>query len=195
MLANVGDFGQMWELYAVWTWIPAFLAASFAVDGRPATGPALASYLAFGTIAAGGLGAWFAGIAADRIGRTVVTSASMLVSGLCCLTAGLFFGGPPWALATLCMIWGFAIVADSAQFSACVTELAETSYVGTALTLQTAVGFLLTVVTIRLLPVWESAWGWRWAFVPLVIGPALGTLSMLRLRRRPEAARIAGGRK
>ncbi len=195
MLANGGYFGHMWELYAVWTWIPAFLAASFAVDGRPGTGPALASYLAFGTIAIGGLGAWLAGVAADRIGRTVVTSASLVVSGLCCLTAGWLFGGSPWPLAALCLLWGFAVVADSAQFSACITELAERSYVGTALTLQTAVGFLLTVATIRLLPVWEGAWGWRWAFVPLALGPALGTVSMLRLRRRPEAARIAGGRR
>ncbi len=95
----------------------------------------------------------------------------------------------------MCLVWGFAIVADSAQFSTCVTELAESEYVGTALTLQTAIGFLLTIATIRLLPVWEAAWGWRWAFVPLAIGPALGTLSMLRLRARPEAGRLAGGRR
>ena len=86
-------------------------------------------------------------------------------------------------------------MADSAQFSACVTELAEPRYVGTALTLQTAIGFLLTIVTIRLLPVWQQTLGWRWAFAPLAIGPALGTWSMLALRRRPEASRIAGGRR
>lgn len=95
----------------------------------------------------------------------------------------------------VCLVWGFAIVADSAQFSACVSELAEPEYVGTALTLQTAVGFLLTISTIRLIPVWESWIGWEWAFAPLAIGPALGTWSMLALRRRPEAARIAGGRR
>ncbi len=95
----------------------------------------------------------------------------------------------------LCLVWGITVLADSAQFSACVSELAEPEYVGTALTLQTAIGFLLTVVTIRLLPVWETSLGWRWAFAPLAIGPALGTWSMLVLRRRPEAARIAGGRR
>lgn len=193
MLANAGYFGHMWELYAVWTWIPAFLAASFALDSNPVSTPEAASYLAFGTIAIGGPGAWLAGVLADRVGRTTVTSASMIVSGACCLLAGVLFGASPWLLAPLCLIWGFAVVADSAQFSTCVTELAERSYLGTALTLQTAIGFLLTLVTIRLLPVWEAAWTWRWAFLPLVIGPVAGTVSMLRLRARPEAARLAGG--
>jgi MFS family permease len=178
----------------VWTWVPAFLAASFAADGDPRTTPELAAYLAFGTIAAGGAGAGLAGLLADRWGRTVVTSASMVASGACCLLAGLLFGGPPVLVAGLALFWGFAVVADSAQFSACVTELAEPEYVGTALTLQTAIGFLLTIATIRLLPVWEAAWGWEWAFAPLAAGPLLGTWSMLALRRRPEAARIAGGR-
>jgi len=195
MLANGGYFGHMWELFAMWTWIPAFLAASFAADSSAGTTRSLASYLAFGTIAAGGLGAAAAGILADRVGRTAVTSWSMVVSGACCLVIGPLFGGPVWPVAAVCLVWGFAIVADSAQFSACVSELAEPEYVGTALTLQTAIGFLLTIATIRLIPVWESWFGWEWAFAPLAIGPALGTWSMLALRRRPEAARIAGGRR
>jgi MFS family permease len=194
MLANGGYFGHMWELYAVWAWAPAFVAASFRADGQPGSTPTLAGLVAFGTIAIGGLGAWVAGLAADRVGRTRVTSLSMVISGLCCLTAGLVFGASPWLVALFSLVWGFAVVADSAQFSTCVTELAEQSYVGTALTLQTAIGFLLTAVTIRLVPVWEAAWGWQWAFVPLALGPALGTLSMWMLKRRPEAARLAGGR-
>ena len=118
----------------------------------------------------------------------------MAVSGACCLAAGPLFGAPAWLLAPFCLVWGFFVVADSAQFSTCVTELAEPRYVGTALTLQTAVGFLLTLITIRLVPVWEAAWGWEWAFAPLALGPVLGTASMLRLRARPEAAKLAGGR-
>ena len=194
MLANAGYFGHMWELYAVWTWIPLYVAASFERDGSVFTTPGLAGLLAFGTIAIGGVGAWAAGLAADRRGRTTVTSLSMLVSGACCLAAGSAFGAPAWALTPFCLLWGFAIVADSAQFSTCVTELAEPAYVGTALTLQTAVGFLLTNVTIRLLPVWQENWGWEWAFAPLAVGPAIGTVAMLRLRRLPEARRLAGGR-
>ena len=195
MLANGGYFGHMWELYAVWTWVPTFLAASFAADTSTATTPDTASYLAFSTIAIGGLGSAVAGVLADRFGRTIIASLSMIVSGTCCIAVGFLFGGPAWLIAVVCLVWGFAVVADSAQFSTCVSELGEPEYVGTALTLQTAVGFLLTIATIRLLPVWESAWGWEWAFAPLVIGPALGTWSMLTLRRRPEADRIAGGRR
>ena len=119
----------------------------------------------------------------------------MLVSGACCLLAGLLFAAPGWLVVPFCLVWGFAVVADSAQFSTCVTELAEPAYLGTALTLQTAVGFLLTNLTIRLLPVWQASWGWTWAFAPLAIGPAIGTVAMIRLRRRPEAVRLAGGRR
>ena len=193
MLANGGYFGHMWELYAVWTWIPAYLLASLAANGAGGAS-ALASTLAFGTIAVGGLGAVAAGSAADRLGRTTVTSASMATSGLACLAAGVVFGSSLLVVVPFVLVWGFAVVADSAQFSACVTELAEPRYVGTALTLQTAVGFLLTTVSIQLVPVFVDAVGWRWAFAPLAVGPALGTLSMLRLRARPEAARLAGGR-
>ncbi len=194
LLANVGYFGHMWELYAVWTWMAAFLAASFRADGSAATTPELAGLLTFATIAIGGPGAWLAGAAADRHGRTTVTALSMIVSGACCLAAGLLFGGPVTLLTPFCLLWGFTIVADSAQFSACVTELAEQDYVGTALTLQTAIGFLLTTVTIQLVPVWEAWMGWRWAMAPLVFGPLLGTAAMLRLRRLPEARKLAGGR-
>ncbi len=195
MLANGGYFGHMWELYAMWIWIPAFLAASFEADQNARTTPEAASLMAFGTISAGAAGAVAAGVLADRFGRTVVASWAMAASAACCLVVGTLFGGSVWLLGAVCLVWGIAVVADSAQFSACVSELAEPEYVGTALTIQTALGFLLTTATIRLLPLWEASLGWRWAFAPLAAGPALGVWSMLALRKRPEAARIAGGRR
>ncbi|WP_440988318.1 MFS transporter [Haloarchaeobius baliensis] len=195
MLANGGYFGHMWELYAVWTWIPGYLVASLAAGGGSTELSSLASLLAFATIGVGGLGAVTAGSVADRLGRTTVTSASMVVSGLACLGAGLVFGASLVVLVPFLLVWGFAIVADSAQFSAAVSELAEESYVGTALTLQTAIGFLLTTVSIQLVPVLVGVVGWRWAFAPLALGPALGTLSMLRLRGSAAASKLAGGRR
>lgn len=195
MLANGGYFGHMWELYAVWTWIPAFLIASLSASGSGVGASQTASYIAFGTIAIGGLGAISAGVASDRLGRTTVTSASMLVSGTASVLAGFVFGSSLLLVVPFVLVWGFAIVADSAQFSAAVSELAEESYVGTALTMQTAIGFLLTTVSIQLIPMVVDVVGWRWAFLPLALGPALGTASMLRLRGLPEAKRLAGGRR
>ncbi|WP_430505065.1 MFS transporter [Haloparvum sp. PAK95] len=195
MLANGGYFGHMWELYAVWTWIPAYLLASLAANGGGGDPSSTASLLAFGTIAVGGGGAVVAGSAADRLGRVNITSASMVVSGLSCLAAGVVFGSSLAVLVPFLLVWGFAVVADSAQFSAAVAELSEESYVGTALTLQTAIGFLLTTISIQLIPLVADVVGWRWAFVPLAIGPLVGTISMLRLRLRPEANELAGGRR
>lgn len=188
-LANLGYLGHMWELYAMWTWVPLFLLASYE---RAGWSPEAARLAGFGVVGVGALGCVLAGVLADRIGRTTVTSASMILSGGCALVAGLFYQNPA-LLTVLCLVWGVAVVADSAQFSAAVSELADSRYVGTALTVQTCLGFLLTVLTIRLIPPLEAALGWRWMFAVLALGPAIGTGCMLHLRRLPEAEKMASG--
>jgi MFS family permease len=191
-LASLGYFGHMWELYAMWAWFLVFFSDELASRGVSAG--SAAAYATFAVIGVGGLGCWAGGILGDRWGRTKTTAAMMGVSGSCCVLVGLLFGGPAWLVLLVGLVWGFAVVADSAQFSTMVTELADQAYVGTALTLQLALGFTLTVATIWLIPVVEDAFGWRWAFAFLAPGPALGVVAMLRLKSSPEAARIAGGR-
>jgi MFS family permease len=191
-LANFGYFGHMWELYAMWTWIPFMIRASLAMRKSD---PALAEVSAFLVIGCGALGCVIAGLVADRIGRTVVTSVAMAISGACCLLIGFAFGAHPTLLLTVAAIWGASVVADSAQFSACVTELGDPQYIGTALTMQTCIGFLLTIVSIELISVVEKWVGWQYAFMILAPGPLFGVISMLRLRGLPEAAKIAHGRR
>jgi MFS family permease len=204
LLANLGYLGHMWEVYAMWTWMAVFVTASeHARRGGGGGGgsggggntdvAALAALVTFGVIGSGAIGSWLGGKYADRWGRTLVTSAAMVMSGTCALTVGLLFGSSLAMLLPLLLVWGITTVADSAQFSAAVSELAPRDYVGTALTLQTSLGFLLTCATIYLLPKVAAVTGWRWSMSVLAIGPALGVWAMLTLRGRPEARTLAGG--
>ena len=181
MLATGGYLGHMWELYAMWTWAPAFLA--FAAAGRVSS--ATVDLAAFGTIAAGGLGCVWGGLAADRAGRARVVNLAMTVSGICCVLVGFTVGAPFIVAALLMWVWGFFVVADSAQFSAMVTEVAPPDSVGTALMLQTSLGFLLTMVTIQAVPALVEVVEWRWAFTFLALGPIAGITSIRRLLRHP----------
>jgi MFS family permease len=191
-LAGFGYFGHMWELYAMWAWFVVFFGDSLVASGTP-DARMLASLGTFAVVGAGAVGCYAGGILGDRWGRTNTTALAMSVSGTCALLIGATFGRSPLLVLGIGLIWGIAVVADSAQFSTIVTELSDQSYVGTAVTTQLAVGFSLTVATIWLIPLVRDAVGWQWAFAILAPGPALGVLAMLRLRARPEARRIAGG--
>jgi MFS family permease len=188
-LATGGYLGHMWELYAAWTWLPPFLAASLAARapaGAPAGGPhgaRAASALSFAVLAVGGVGCVWGGLAGDRHGRPWLVTRALAVSGACALLVGFTFGGPVWLTAAVALVWGAAVIADSAQFSVLVTESVPAHAVGTALTLQTSLGFLLTAVSIQLVPPLAASLGWRWAFPVLALGPAAGLWCVGRLVR------------
>ncbi len=190
-LSTYGYLGHMWELYAMWTWTAAFLVASANEAG---SGYGSISIVTFFVIAVGGLGSWWAGSLADRHGRTTIAAGAMAISGTCALLTPFVFGSPVWVVVPLMLLWGLTVVADSAQFSAMVTETADDTVRGTALTLQTAVGFLLTLVTIRWVPSLAESLGWQWAFPVLALGPAFGVVAMFRLKTSSHAAQLAGGR-
>ncbi len=179
-LATAAYLGHMWELYAMWTWLATWLAAWSLHAGSPAH---WVPTLTFVVVASGALGSWSAGLWADRAGRARVAGLSMLVSGACALASPGLYWLPLWIALPILLLWGVSIVADSAQFSAIVTEVVDDRLRGTALTLQTALGFLLTLVSIRLSSAIAEHWGWQWAFPVLALGPALGALAMHRLQR------------
>jgi len=193
VLANVGYFGHMWELYAMWTWIGLYLLEALTAAGVAAA-PRVGSLATALVIGAGAVGCIGAGVLADRIGRTATTMLAMTSSGLCAAVIGFVFHRPAVVIA-IAVVWGVTVVADSAQFSTAVSELAPPAYVGTALSLQTGLGFFLTLISIRLVPVMIDTVGWAMSLAFLAPGPFLGTVAMGVLRAMPESRRLAHGRR
>jgi MFS family permease len=181
-LGVFGYLGHMWELYTMWTWVGAYVAASLAFHGE-SHAARLGAMAAFVAIGAGAAGCVVAGFVADRFGRARIAAWSMMLSATCCALTAAAFHAPFALVLALVIVWGFAVVADSAQFSAIVSETAAPDYLGTALTVQTCLGFLLTMVSIRLTSA-AAAWvGWQWAFLLILPGPILGVQAMVRLMR------------
>jgi MFS family permease len=182
--STLGYLGHMWELYAMWTWIPAFATASIAARYR--VEGSSGSLIAFAAIASGAIGCVAAGLWGDTFGKARVARLALITSALCAATSWLVFAAPFAVLLLFVVVWGFSVVADSAQFSALVSEYSPRTHVGTALTLQTSIGFLLTIGSIRLLPWVASMVGWRWTFLVLVPGPVLGAAAMSALVYREQ---------
>jgi MFS family permease len=181
-LATLGYLGHMWELYALWTWIAAFAAAAFGFLGAATPSSPAGSAVAFVTIGSGAIGSVAAGAFADRISKARIAAWAMIVSGICSASAGFLFHAPAPLLFAFAAVWGVAAVADSAQLSALVAQYSPPAHVGTALTIQTCVGFLLTMASIRLLPLAAQTIGWQWVFVILAPGPFLGAWALRSLK-------------
>jgi MFS family permease len=188
-LANFGYFGHMWELYAVWTWLPALVAASVAASGQRLPFSLSVGVLAFLAIGVAGVaGCLLAGWWSSRHGAARSAVVAMVVSAGSCVAAAALFGRSPYLLVIVCLVWGASVIGDSAMFSTSLSQSVDPRYLGTALTMQTAIGYVITVISIQLVPVIVAAAGWSVAALALAAGPVLGAISMGKLARSSARA-------
>lgn len=181
-LAVLGYLGHMWELYAFWAWVGVFAGLSYGLAGAEEA-QQLAKLTAFAAIVLGGLASVPAGWMADRAGRARVAMFCLIGSGAAALASAALFGGPVWLIFAVLVLWGIAIVPDSALYSAMVADAAPPERAGSLLTFQTALGFLLTAVTVQLMPWFAGLTGWQWALAAMALGPAVGIRAMQVLMR------------
>lgn len=165
-LINIGYLGHMCELDALWTWLPTYVVAS-QKSGNSGLGSQFRLELFIVVGIAGVAGCLLGGWASDRWGRSRTAVVALAVSGSCCLRSPIMFLGGWIPLFIFLLVWGAAVIADSGVFSTALSETADARYVGTALTAQTAFGFLLTVVTIQIVPILAGIVGWQFAFPAL----------------------------
>lgn len=181
--AFIGYLGHMWELYALWAWIAPAAAASYIFQMPQESAVEWSKLTAFFAIASGALLCPFAGRLADKIGKAELTIVAMIVSACSAVLAAITFGGPAPLMAAVFVLWGLSVIPDSAQFSALVADLAPTEMVGSLMSLQTALGFALTIFTVQMTPFVAQSLGWPFLFCILAIGPIVGCISMLGLTR------------
>ncbi|MEO1194323.1 MAG: MFS transporter [Pseudomonadota bacterium] len=189
-LAFAGYLGHMWELYAMWAWIGVVALASYSMSMAQETAQTWAKWTAFIAIASGGLTAGLAGAFADRIGKRQVAMLCLAGSLLGALATSVSFGGLAWVTFAAILLWGLTIVADSAQFSALVADYAPPDQAGSIMTLQTALGFALTIGTVQLTPPLVEGLGWPPVLAAMALGPLFGLWAMRRLGQlEPEEVR------
>lgn len=184
-LANIGYMGHMWELYAMWAWVGTFIASMPAIAVLPHA-DTTASALSFVCIGVGALGCFVGGRLSDRYGRPQSALICLICSGSAAVALSLVGTSSLLLVLALCIFWGFWVIADSAQFSAVITEHADPVYVGGAVSIQLALGYLTTTLSLWLVPVLVQRWSWALAIGVLAIGPLIGAAAMAVLTFAPS---------